>query len=389
MPSTKELSSQSRSAVLDALRGVAALIVVVCHCLSANRIYNHLTAPEDHTVQGVTRFVLFDSPLHILWNGAFAVDIFFVLSGYVLTTAILRSSPTDRWRRYYPKRLVRLYAPVVASLSFAYLLAVLVPRTPTPAASVWLNGFTTKLGLLDAFRESALLLGPGNLNPPLWSLRQEVILSMLLPAYVFATRVRIPDTLKLVGYIGVVFAAALIAPTSPTAHFVTLSATLAGAFGSGTVLATAPALRTKCVPKSTFGWWVYAVVTLAAANAYFFFFDLHLTSSLLLAGAYSAFVAAAALCVLAALECRALQKALQKKVPLWLGQRSFALYLIHLPIVIAVAYTVGPNHTPLLVTLSLPVVLLATELFYRLVDVPSQRLSARVAQKVTARSTRG
>lgn len=49
--------------------------------------------------------LLIFSPLHVVWLGAEAVFLFFVLSGFVLVKAATR--PEFSWPAYYPSRIVR------------------------------------------------------------------------------------------------------------------------------------------------------------------------------------------------------------------------------------------------------------------------------------------
>src|SRR6476646_6648538 len=98
-----------RRTALDGLRGLAALVVVFHHVL--------LTWPGwANAYLGSHGNALAYSPLHVVLDGTFAVYVFFVLSGYVLT---LQSERLSRWRGYYGARLARLYLPVWGSVAFA------------------------------------------------------------------------------------------------------------------------------------------------------------------------------------------------------------------------------------------------------------------------------
>lgn len=87
------LASKPRYEVLDGLRGVAAIMVLLFHCLE-------------------TYIPVFGTQ-HIN-HGYLAVDFFFVLSGFVIGYAY-----DDRWNRmstwdFFKRRLVRLHPLVVA-----------------------------------------------------------------------------------------------------------------------------------------------------------------------------------------------------------------------------------------------------------------------------------
>ena len=55
-------------------------------------------------------------------EGALGVDLFFVLSGYLITTLLLidRRDPNGYWN-FYVKRLFRIAPALLASLAFGYL----------------------------------------------------------------------------------------------------------------------------------------------------------------------------------------------------------------------------------------------------------------------------
>jgi peptidoglycan/LPS O-acetylase OafA/YrhL len=56
----------------------------------------------------------------------------------------------------------------------------------------------------------------------------------------------------------------------------------------------------------------------------------------------------------------------------WMGSRSFALYLVHEPIVVSAAIVGAGQINPLWsVSIAIPVALAITELFYRFVERPS------------------
>jgi peptidoglycan/LPS O-acetylase OafA/YrhL len=67
-------SEHARVRKLDSVRGIAAMMVVVGHCYG-----EQLSA----VVQGTPLW-----PLQILWDGLDAVNMFFILSGYVLALQI-------------------------------------------------------------------------------------------------------------------------------------------------------------------------------------------------------------------------------------------------------------------------------------------------------------
>ena len=62
----------------------------------------------------------------------------------------------------------------------------------------------------------------------------------------------------------------------------------------------------------------------------------------------------------------------------WTGTRSFTLYLVHEPLLVGLAFTLGGSPVfPLFALVAIPVVLLVTEGFYRGVERPSHELARR------------
>ncbi len=97
----------SRILSLDALRGIAALIVLFDHL--QNSFLPHLLGGEGDHKTGVWYLV----PLCFLLNGALSVALFFVLSGFVLTQRFFESGRILDIPDAILKRWPRLAGPVV------------------------------------------------------------------------------------------------------------------------------------------------------------------------------------------------------------------------------------------------------------------------------------
>ena len=95
---------------LDGLRALSVLLVIVLHTLLRNSLY---------------KFIPF--PLRLLGNGALGVFIFFVISGYLITTLLLREQETTRalsLRSFYLRRAFRILPPLYAYILFLAILGV-------------------------------------------------------------------------------------------------------------------------------------------------------------------------------------------------------------------------------------------------------------------------
>ena len=140
--------------------------------------------------------ILLATPLSILLNGGFAVRIFFVLSGFVLSLSYFRKNKIEVVTSAAARRYPRLMLPALASVMFGWVLLKLGCYWNTEAAAlmqqppVWLSlWFNQDRTLLDALREGAF--GPffhyetaRTLNSNLWTMPWEwggslIVFSML------------------------------------------------------------------------------------------------------------------------------------------------------------------------------------------------------------------
>ncbi|AXK18419.1 acyltransferase [Bacillus sp. COPE52] len=152
---------------LDSIRGLAALTVVFGHfCLMLPSLPNSI------------KF----SPLRFLWAGGEAVIVFYVLSGFVLSMALYHSK-TNYWG-YLIKRFVRIYIPYYFWIIVTFALFILFSPYEVVGLRDWFydrwQGSITKLDILNHF----VLLNnffTENYNPVIWSLAQEMRISIVFP----------------------------------------------------------------------------------------------------------------------------------------------------------------------------------------------------------------
>lgn len=166
-----------RLSSLDSVRGIAALSVVLLHL---GYVYLDTSVSAFATIDLVFK-VLLISPLGILINGAPAVPVFFVLSGFVLTLMLERGMS---YREYLARRTSRLYVPYIASIAAAVVLIALLGSHKIPELSDWANVF---LGVEITFRsvlDHVLFIGVFDTTPfnfPIWTLVQEMRISLVFP----------------------------------------------------------------------------------------------------------------------------------------------------------------------------------------------------------------
>lgn len=184
--STTFADSKPHYALLDGLRGVAALLVVIYH------IFEGFSFAEVTNAEG-------DGLIRTLNHGYLAVDFFFMLSGFVISYAY-----DDRFRTmgtwsFFKRRLIRLHPMLMAGVIIGVITFML-------QGSVQWNGSHVDLTqIVLAFVMACVMLPalPGGfsevrgngeafpLNGPSWSLFFEYIGNVLYALFIrrFSTRV--------------------------------------------------------------------------------------------------------------------------------------------------------------------------------------------------------
>lgn len=374
---------------LDGLRGVAAVVVVLTHvCLVLPSLSDAYFAP-DQVRRGSPAWWFAFTPLHVLWAGWEAVYLFFVLSGFVLALPFTGSG-AGRWASYFPKRLLRLYVPVWGAFVVAMLLLELFPRNFSSGASSWLQLHPADIDAAAVNRHLLLLPhGPMTLNSVLWTLRFEVMFSLLLPLVIWSCR-RVPR-LSLVKALALFGAIWIFHPTGLTLRF------LLPMFALGTLMAFERqrlALLGQWIRGLKQSGAVWAVLTGVTVLLLTSFWSVRgLTSDPVLVARLSRValvltVAGACMATFLAIE-GSWRSQLDRPVPRWLGKRSFSLYLVHEPLVVTAGSVVGePPSLWLTLGIALPLSLVLAELLYRGVEHPSQRLAHHVAAAIDSRTER-
>jgi len=366
MGDANSIGTTARYTSLDGLRGMAALVVLVHHCflispqLSA-AVDSNATGPFEAWVWWITF-----TPLHLIWAGQEAVIVFFILSGFVLTMPFVRSHRPS-WRAYYPKRMIRIYLPVWASLVFALLMAWMIPRVANPDLSSWVNLHDEAPTVVaDAF----LLRGAGSLNSPLWSLQWEMQFSIVLPLYVvLALRFRRAWLPCLVGLFLLVAGGNII--YSPLPLFMPM-------FGIGVLMAERrDVLERWGLALKFWGWAGLLGLSMVLLCSRWLFPQLPGVISLAAIGG--------ALLLFAFIACRSAISLGNNSLVQWLGTRSFSLYLVHEPIVVSVVFSLHATNPFQVLVIAMPFSLLVAEIFFRLVERPSRRLAGAAGMAFTER----
>ncbi|WEO78018.1 acyltransferase [Cryobacterium sp. SO2] len=403
---------RTRLVALDALRGVAAVIVLVHHVSMTAPSISAAYSSSAHVAVFSTGWWATLSPLKIFFAGPEFVLVFFVLSGFVLVLTPLRRWPwlrgpargaaadapagasaaaptTDApapphgydWLAYYPRRIIRLAIPVIVSVALAALWILLVPRTGDGGAWMAKQG-SPDLGIGNLLREASIVgfTGRPDINPPLWSLAWELWFSLLLPVgVIFAVATRRWPLAWVAVLLGASTAGYLLG-SEPLMYL--------PAFGLGALLAAnheglaARSARLARRPGGTLVWTLIAVLGPLLLIAHWLLRPVltepwsELTLALRVPGA--------ALIVATVALWPPVQRMLSGRLLAWLGAISFSLYLVHFPIVVTFGQLAGPEHWWWGALISVPLSLGLAQLMYRWVELPAQTLATRAGTAFSA-----
>jgi peptidoglycan/LPS O-acetylase OafA/YrhL len=361
----------SRLSSLDGLRGIAAVAVVFHHAALAAPL---VSDPSKASVTSLVNWWIYYTPLKLITAGTEAVTIFFVLSGMVLALPVLKSANYD-WMNYYPRRFVRLYLPVVASIGFAAILVLIHPQVLGAQMGGWTSQFSFKHLTWPLIGQSFDIMGGlVYLNNPLWTIRWEMIFSLSLPIFVvLAVR-----TARWWIW-GIVVALVIIWVGYMTGN---AAFQLLPVFYAGTLLAVRRDSLSAWAVRATRSWWMSIVWLAALILGGMLLVASWSAGTLFPASWYDPALAASALGAILIVAISFLWKpaiAVLTVAPVrWLGRVSFSLYLVHAPILIAVANFYGPGHPLKVLVVTLVLALIAAELFARFVEQPAHRLSKRI-----------
>ncbi|OIR03145.1 glucans biosynthesis protein [mine drainage metagenome] len=168
---------KSRFIELDGLRGLAAFSVFLGHSIGMMKGTEAIDA-------------LYASPFHILWDGAGAVDLFFVLSGFVLALPYFYKVENPKYLQFCIRRAFRLYPAFWLALVLSLALRVWgYNPSGLEALSDWSRSMWTSNVTIDLFlRSMSLLLGVDTrqIDPVVWTLIIEMRMSIVLPVIIVA-----------------------------------------------------------------------------------------------------------------------------------------------------------------------------------------------------------
>jgi len=313
---------------LDALRGIAALMVVINHFVLVGPLW---WKPR--------------SPLRVLALGHEAVILFFILSGFVLTLQLM-SDRGITYRDYVIKRVCRIYLPYLAVLFAAFSAINLINIEPVKWAGSWFNDIWTGSFSGREILDHLLFIGQYKANrvlPVIWSLIYEMRISLAMPLVVYcvsrlSARVCLAAAL-FISMVSFMFAMGRNADETSSPSFSgdwAMTAHYLGMFIVGATLAFHRARWQRWLARSD------RTMFVLAASVTLYFLSRAMMS--MASGAIGQFifdwcvVAGAAGIVCTAIVSRRFTLMLAKRPIAFLGTISYSLYLTHTVVLLTIVH---------------------------------------------------
>jgi len=380
-----------KNEALEGLRGLACIAVVSCHFFYI--AFPYLARVRDPGFAVVKpgaywQVIATLPPVNLLFNGDFAVILFFVLSGYVLTSKFWRISDRRLLVVAALKRYPRLIIPASASvlialtlMSLGYMRTQVIPE----GMAGWVPSHYVHVPDVRAAFYAAFVgvpfIGDSTAlawNGPLWTMRLELLGSLGLFAVLFIVGHR-----KVAAFL--CFAAGALYFDEPV-YFLP--------FIIGSVLNGSEAWLQR---HARFSLYIFVLGILLGSVSFMPVFDgLRSLIPVYRTDFYTIciwYVIGAGCMLAGVLGSPVISKALSGSMCVYLGRVSFSMYLLHWPVIFSlgistvrilrdngVGYQTASWAAYLLTML---VIIAGSHIFYRFVDIPSIRFSGNLTDALT------
>jgi peptidoglycan/LPS O-acetylase OafA/YrhL len=360
---------------IEMLRGVAVSMVVIHHAFGLGdiNISNFNWLPESF--------------------GSTGVILFFTLSAFLLTDSLLLKKTSSK--EFYLRRFFRIAPAYYFMLIFVYVFFA-------APSNIW-----SKQGLVQTSANVFFLqqLSPAtvsnlNVNGALWTLTIEMILYAVLPVLIYLVKKSVSLTIASMILIGICYRLAVQFGQLDALYFsekplainqsIFIQQQFLGwlpIFAFGILFAYLK--KGKSVPniKGTVSFWKISALLLPTI----------LVSRMIYSGSdiksvwfstYHIFIGfTCAVAIFIVSKFQIIKEGLITDIALYLGKRSYSIYLWHFPILLSILgkgpQNASPTHfSPYMWIVSILVILLVAEISYRLIELPGTAYGKKVIAKL-------
>ncbi|MES5896735.1 acyltransferase family protein [Bacillus cereus group sp. RP43] len=370
---------------LDSLRGMAAMTVVFGHLLYIYPYFEPNTSKSmDYFWLNIVKY----SPLHIIFDGHAAVILFFVLSGFVLALPYYRENFRLQYIPYVVRRFFRIYVPYIITLIFASLLASPFIGNSLQGGSNFVTRiWSTEIGIQDILNHIFLIgsYDTKQLNPVIWSLIHEMRISIIFPFIMMVVlRFNWKNVICFAGFLSIISLILLHIPILSIGGVTSLGFTIhyIGIFMIGALLAKYYQIIIQWLKEKNTLFKGFLLLLAVCLYSYsFLFYNVSLAHIFIIDDWFT--VIGAVLFISISLASIRLTNILKWKPIHYIGEISYSLYLVHLPIILFTVHLLDdliPTSSILL--LSFIVSLVFASLSYYFIEIPSTKTGAKIAGKI-------
>ena len=380
------IKSSTKIESIEGTRGLAAFIVVLSHLSLTFFPYLHSfgVSPES---QYYIQNIVHNSPFAFIYSGTFAVYVFFVLSGYVLTHVASRKN-SHEFTVMLLKRYPRLMIPSAVSCILAYAvfnsLFLFYEMMPTDWIRQYGDFNYTFLGALYSGVIESFVIGESSYNPVLWTIQIELIGSFFIFSLCFLDKFKKFNFRSLLGihFVLIVFLTGMALLINEAIGLGLI------AFSAGQLLYYA-----KIRVWSGFSMAIF-LIGLYLAGAHNNSLSYSLLTSIFGDKTYTICNFLAGIFVVYSIGLNdGLGEFLSKGIFVFMGKISFSVYLIHLPVISTIGVYIFSKANTLInyniaAFFACSVVIFLTyvlaNIFYILVDQPGMLISNKLSEYIVS-----
>jgi len=371
-----------RIPALDSMRGIAAFIVMSGHAAVAFDMIN--------VFDGILGKLVRWTPLGLIFGGRQALLLFFVLSGYALSCAVI-GDRAFTYPRFLIRRVCRIWLPYSATILLAAAVWYAVPPHTLPGKEAFINSpwpVTPDSRLILGHLAMTGLDSDLTLVPPAWSLIHEMRISAIFPLLLACCRWWLPAALAAATMLHVAAGAAIGCetwPCTPTSSrtigdSILLTTYLIVFFILGIAIAAGRGWLDRRLGSAPM--WLKASLWTGAIAALTLGYRAGVATD-------AVFGAASAVLIALVMVAPGAQRVLSWSPFAWLGRISYSLYLTHWLVMDVVTHLVhGVLPDAVILAVMLAGSLLVAAGMHRLVEAPALRLGKMLTRALVHKSRR-
>lgn len=361
---------------LQAFRGIAVLLVVVSHF--------HTVVSTEPLFLEVTPFPWLNQAFS---RGFLGVDVFFVLSGFLITSLLFREGETSigsKLKSFYFRRALRILPALYALLIFSFLFAIWEGSSLTYQ---WNSTWSAMLFISNWTFEPFFLQTQDDLGH-LWSLAVEEQFYIVWPLVFFTLRrwrthwSVITFAMAVLVLVIAVYRNSLWSMQVPWLFIYIKTETRADAILIGCIFAYI--FRFVSISPKLLKTLGYISIFLLVSVAYFYG---DVEKGFLYQGGFSLIAFLAGIVILAVVLVPSFARPLvNSRTLIWWGQRSYGIYLWHLPIFRIFGRNEFVGSDLIRITLAIGISLFVAEFSWRVIEQPFIRLKNEKFSRQTHKS---